>query len=726
MEKHSFSTLVDLLECRAIHQSEQIAYRFLENGESQEGCLTYRELDQKARAIAAQLQNSKASGERALLLYQPGLEYIAAFLGCLYAGVIAVPAYPPRANQSLARLQAVIADSQAVIALTTTEVKSNVERQIAQSPELQQLNWILTNQLAADLSQEWYRPEVREETLAFLQYTSGSTGTPKGVMVSHGNLLHNLELIHNSFGHTPASQGVIWLPPYHDMGLIGGVLQPLYGAFPVVLMSPFHFLQKPFRWLQAVSQYKATTSGGPNFAYELCVRKITDEQRAMLDLSHWTVAFNGAEPIRPQTLDRFATAFAACGFRREAFFPCYGMAETTLIVSGVGKEDAPIFESVQIEALQQHLVFPAAATDSDAQTLVSCGRPLLDLQVEIAHPENLSRCSPNEVGEVWVAGPSVAQGYWNQPLRTEQSFQARLKDTGEGPFLRTGDLGFLKDGELFVTGRLKDLIIIRGCNHYPQDIESTVAQSHPALRADAGVAFSIEVQSAESLVIVQEVERSYLRRLDVDAVVRAIRQAVSEQHELQIYAVVLVKTASIPKTSSGKIQRRACRDLFLNSELAVIGQHYADIEAKPSSLTAPETTNGQSLWSSQDEVPTVSVIEDWLIARLSQKLRIAAAEMDVQQPFSYYGLDSVDAVELMGDLETWLGRSLSPTVLWDYPSIQTLAHYLAAAPEELATLPTAKIDQPGHDAELEQLLAELEQLSEEDAQMLIRQGKSEA
>lgn len=717
MDKDSFSTLVDLLEHRAFHQSERIAYIFLKDGETQEAQLTYRELDQQARMIAARLQELSISGERALLLYQPGLDYIAAFWGCLYAGVIAVPAYPPRTNQSISRLQTIVADSQAVIALTTTEIRSSVERQVTQSPELQHLDWIATNQLVVDLSETWRKPEIKENTLAFLQYTSGSTGTPKGVMVSHGNLLHNLELIRRCFGHTSESKGVIWLPPYHDMGLIGGILEPLYEALPVILMSPVSFLQKPFRWLQAISNYEATTSGGPNFAYELCIRKVTVEQRAMLDLSHWNVAFNGAEPIRLKTLERFVTAFASCGFRRESFFPCYGMAETTLIVSGGSKEDAPMLESVQAKALQQHLVHSAKSTSINSQTLVSCGRPLLGLQVAIAHPENLSRCSSDEVGEIWVAGSSVAQGYWKQPIQTEQSFQAYLKDTGEGPFLRTGDLGFLKNDELFVTGRLKDLILIRGRNHYPQDIESTVAQSHPALRADAGAAFSIEVQNEESLVIVQEVERSYLRHLDVDTVVRAIRQAVSEQHELQVHAVILIKTGSIPKTSSGKVRRRFCRELFLTNELVVIGQYYASIGTKPSLLNTPEVTDKHNLRSSGVEIPTTRVIEDWLTTRLIQRLGVSATEIDIQQPFSYYGLDSLDAVELIGDLETWLGRTLSPTVFWDYSSIQTLAHYLAETPKELQSSPVTKIDQPDHNAELEQLLATLEQLPEENAQI---------
>lgn len=444
------------------------------------------------------------------------------------------------------------------------------------------------------------------DTLAFLQYTSGSTGTPKGVMLTHSNLLHNSALIHRCFEHTPHSQGVIWLPPYHDMGLIGGILQPLYGGFPVTLMSPLVFLQRPFVWLQTISQTRATTSGVPNFAYDFCVRKITPEQRAILDLSSWEVAFCGAEPVRADTLDRFTVTFKSCGFRREAFYLCYGLAEATLMVSGGLKAALPTIYTVQGPALKRNRVVMASAEDADVWKLIGCGQSPPDQKVVIVDPESLIQCPPAQVGEIWISGPGVASGYWNRPEETKQTFGAYLADTGEGPFLRTGDLGFLKDGELFVTGRLKDLIIIGGRNHYPQDIERTVEQSHPSLRPGCCVAFSIDVEGEEQLVVAAEVERHYQPTyrqptnkrkdsveqnrlpdrngveigqsskledrllLDVDAVVRAIRQAVAEQHELQVYTVVLLKINSIPKTSSGKIQRQACRTEFLTNSLSML------------------------------------------------------------------------------------------------------------------------------------------------------------
>lgn len=571
------STLVDLLRHRAKNQPDQIAYTFLQDGETELGSLTYQELNQQAQAIATHLQKLDIAGSRALLLYPPGLEFITAFFGCLYAQVIAVPAYPPRRNQNMSRLQAIAASSQAKIALTMSSLVHEVEGRLAEEQNLAELTLLATDNVPSDLATAWQEPEITHDTLAFLQYTSGSTGTPKGVMISHSNLLHNSSLIHQSFDDTSKSQGISWLPPYHDMGLIGGVLQPLYVGAPMVLMPPVAFLQKPWRWLQAISRYKATTSGGPNFAYDLCARKVTPEQLAQLDLSSWEVAFTGAEPVRAETLELFASTFAPCGFRREAFHPCYGMAETTLIVSGGLKMAPPIFCKVDGTALEQNRVKTVKGDRDGARTIVGCGQNWLDQEILIVDPGSLTPCPANQVGEIWVSGPSVAQGYWNRQEETEYAFQAYLVDGGDrsaeqplGPFLRTGDLGFLQDGELFITGRIKDVIIIRGQNHYPQDIELTVENSHPALRPACGAAFAVEVKGSERLVIVQEVERSYLRKLNVNEVVESICQAVTAQHSIQVYATVLLKTGSIPKTSSGKIQRHACRDGFLNGNLNVV------------------------------------------------------------------------------------------------------------------------------------------------------------
>jgi acyl-CoA synthetase (AMP-forming)/AMP-acid ligase II len=460
----SYNTLLDLLQKRAEEHSDKLAYRFIQDRDDEIVTITYGELDRRARAVGAWLENSSARGERALLLYPPGLDYIASFFGCLYAGVTAVPAYPPRLNKPIPRIQSIVADSRASFALTTSVIHQNIEQRFEHAPNLGKLNWLDTDQVPAVIEADWRHPGISSDTLAFLQYTSGSTSDPKGVMLTHGNLLHNLKAIRHGFQLDSSTSGCFWLPSYHDMGLIGGILEPMYINGPSTLMSPVSFLQRPFRWLEAISRYKATTSGAPNFAYDLCVDKITNEQMKTLDLSSWTLAFCGAEPIRPETLERFARAFAGCGFRTDAFYPCFGMAESTLIISGGEGPSELRTLKVDRKYLENDRVVPASVEDTKALTVVNCGKPLLDQTIVIVNPNILERCAPEQVGEIWVKGPSIAQGYWDMPDETELTFSAYLADTVEGPFLRTGDLGFLHKDELFVTGRLKDLIIIHGSN----------------------------------------------------------------------------------------------------------------------------------------------------------------------------------------------------------------------------------------------------------------------
>ena len=559
------SNLVELLQHRALHQGDDTGFRFLVDGERELVEWTYADLDRKARVIAASLQSMDLEGERALLLYPSGLDFVAAFFGCLYAGVTAVPAYPPRRNRNMARIDAIANDAEAKVALTTFDVLERVQTMISDTPSLQQIRWRATDQWDEDLSDSWQRPDVHGETMAFLQYTSGSTGTPKGVMLSHANLMHNSAMIAYAFEHTRSGSGCFWLPLYHDMGLIGGILQPLYMGKSNTLFSPTHFLQKPVRWLKMLSQTGCTISGGPNFAYDLCVEKVTAEQKTTLDLSRWALAFNGAEPVRADTIDRFSKAFAECGFRREAFYPCYGLAEATLIVTGGFKQAPPIVKSFQNEAFEKNEVIETEPGAEDSREIVGSGGNLLDQQIVIANPDTFESLGDNRVGEIWVSGPSVAGGYWKRDDLTKEIFQARLCD-GRGPFLRTGDLGFLRDGELFVTGRLKDLLIFRGVNHYPQDIEHTVQSAHEHVAHCTGAAILVGEEGSEQLVLVQETVRR--RDLDFPSIIEAIRKKVAGTHELPVAAVVLIKTRSIPKTSSGKIQRHACRDGYLAGTLA--------------------------------------------------------------------------------------------------------------------------------------------------------------
>jgi amino acid adenylation domain-containing protein len=685
------STVVELLRYRTVEQPNIEAFTFLHDGEAQQATLTYQELDRRSRAIAAQLQILGLSGERALLLYPPGIDYLPAFFGCLYAGVVAVPAYPPRNRRNTPRILAILQDAQAAVILTTTAILSQVQSLLAEKFDIDNIPWLATDNLTPQIEEAWQEPFINTETLAFLQYTSGSTGTPKGVMLTHGNLLHNAAVTRQYMEHSSSSKFVTWLPVYHDMGLIGGVLQPLYGGFPCIMMPPAAFLQRPYRWLQAISRYRGTTSGAPNFAYELCIEKITPEQRSTLDLSSWSVAFNGAEPIRQETLERFASTFAECGFRPEAFYPCYGMAEATLMVSGSVKAALPTTKKLQKVELESNHVVEATGDRENSITLVGCGRSVPQQQIVIANPETLTRCQPGEVGEIWVSGLSVGKGYWNRLAQTEETFHAFLKDTGEGPFLRTGDLGFLDNGEVFITGRAKDLIIIRGRNLYPQDIELTAERSHSSLRTGSNAAFCVEVNHEEQLVVVQELE--FRAKPNLEEVTAAIRQAVAEEHEVQVYGVVLIKPGTIPKTSSGKIQRRATKAEFLAGELEVISSSITE------SINFVETEKNINLdrkallaFTPHESLP---LLESYLLEQVARVLKITPSQIDLKQPLSSLGLDSLRVFELKNRIENHLEIAVSIVDFFEGFSIKQLATKILAeitAAGDLVFLPLTKVE----------------------------------
>lgn len=572
------STIVDILLDRSASQPNQTAYTFLADGENESGSCTYEELDTQAKAIAVQLLTTVNPGDRALLVYPytAGLEFIASFLGCLYAGVIAVTDYPRQHIKSLSQYQDRIANCQAAIALTTQEFVDRVKVQLIAHPtmalKLEALPWLATDKVNLNLASQWQKPDINEKTLAFLQFTSGSTGDPKGVMVTHGNVLHNSKVIYQSFGHHKQTKILMWLPMFHDMGLIGGVMQPLYAGLPAVLMSPIALAQKPFLWLQALSKYKITTSGGPNFAYDLLCQKVTPEQRSSLDLSHWQVAFTGAEPVRAETLAQFSELYKPCGFKPEAFYPCYGMAEATLFITGGSSAEYPNVSYLDKIALTQDEVSLVPSDHPNAKAVVSCGHTWLEDAIVIVDPETNQECANNRVGEIWALGAGIGIGYWQREEQTEETFQATLANNPETKYLKTGDLGFIKDGELYITGRIKDMMILWGRNHYPQHIEETVASCHPALRPNHGAAFSIDANGEEQLVIAHEINRTDLRKLNAEEVIGAIRLAVGEQNLANVFAVTLLKTGSIPKTSSGKIQRRACQSMFLDGSLNTVAQ----------------------------------------------------------------------------------------------------------------------------------------------------------
>lgn len=693
-------TFVELLRWRAENQTEKKIYTYLLFDGNEDIKMTLGDVDRKARAVGAWLQSMKMEGERALLLYPPGMDYIISFLGCLYAGVVAVPAYPPepsRLEKTLPRIQAIVKDAQAKIALTTQEIMpmldglelgtmiTPVEKggQVAGNSGF--LKCYAVESIDDAHADDWKQPAINQDSLAFLQYTSGSTGVPKGVMLSHENLLTNSALINQGFRFSQDAEGVIWLPIYHDMGLIGGVLQPLYAGIHCTLMSPISFLKRPMRWMQTISDItdKLVVSGGPNFAYDLCsLKNLSDEQKASLDLSNWHTAFSGAEPVRPQTIDRFFDIYKDCGFRKEAFFPVYGLAEATLFVSGGIPTDAPKVIHIKKSSLEKNIIEDAAPTDEDAQIFVGCGHEQGDHHIVIANPETRTKCQPGEIGEIWESGGSVARGYWNRPELSKETFQAHLSDTGEGPFLRTGDLGFIKDGELFITGRAKDLIIIRGRNHYPQDIELTVEESHPKLRKGSVAVFSVEADGDERLVVVQEVRTPKIP--NPAEIFEAIQLAIVEAHELQVWAIVLIKPRTIAKTSSGKIARHSSKKDFLANQLPVVAEWQATTGAKPTGAKKEELAVTPATEPARP-TPALNSVQNWLVSRLAELTQLDLAEIDIDKPFANFGLDSARVVGLTGELEEWLERELNPTLIWDYPTIRQLASHLVGEVTELRT-----------------------------------------
>jgi amino acid adenylation domain-containing protein len=626
-------SLVDLVELRAANDADGTAYTFLTDGESTERAISYKELDWHAKAIAVRMLELAQPGDRALLLYAPGLEFLPAFFGCLYARIIAVPAYPPHRNRNLLRLLAIIRDAQPRLILTTSGLVAKIRAAMAESGEFRDIQLLATDEVPQGCAQEYKHPVVERDTVAFLQYTSGSTKNPKGVMLTHENLLHNAAAVYHAVEQRPSDSYVSWLPVFHDMGFMAGVLQPLYVGSPCIQMSPAAFLENPARWLKTISRYKATTSGGPNFAYDLCVNKIPEAERAQLDLGSWSVAFNGAEPIRAETIQRFTAAFAPYGFRENVFYPCYGLAEATLMVSGGHRVANPVVSRYEKKSLENHQV-NLAREGSLSNALVGCGSSLPDQEIAIVDPLQLSLT--NDIGEIWVKGPSVAKGYWNSPEETAHTFRAFIERGGDRPFLRTGDLGFIDNGELFVTGRLKDLLIIRGQNHYPQDIEFTVEQCDAILHPGCGAAFSVDFNGEERLVIVQEAANR--KDNDLAKTIQLIRQKIAEVHELAPCAVVLVRTSTIPKTSSGKIQRHACKAAFLSDSLKVIKSWH---EGEAVGQGAPHGA--------------VENRAAWLIAELARKLGVDPAKIDVSHPLTAYSLDSLTAVELAHSLQAEFG-----------------------------------------------------------------------
>jgi iturin family lipopeptide synthetase A len=666
-ERNEPATIVEALRQAAASDPGRVIYTFLKDGEREEERLSYGQLDLAAREVASRLSSVCGPRDRALLVFPAGLDFVKVFLGCLTAGVVAVPVPPPAGQGKLQRLEAVAADAGAAAVLTAGSVRPQLERSgFGGERSLPVLSFDRLDGSVAGLPA---LPEIPPESLAFLQYTSGSTGDPKGVMVTHDNLVYNIR--HMMAPHWAGPDGgkadvlVTWLPMFHDMGLIFGILTPLLMGIPCYAMSPAAFLQRPMRWLNAISRYGGTLSAAPDFAYDLCARKASSEALRSLDLSGWRVAFNGAEPIRPATLERFAEAFAPCGFRREALCPSYGLAECTLAVSAVTVGEGPSYLDVAAESLERSRVRTAGPGNGGGRRLVGCGSSSADTLVRIVDPATLRACAEDEVGEIWVQGASVAAGYWNRPEETERTFRARLAETGEGPFLRTGDLGFLAGGQLFVTGRSKDVMIFGGRNHYPQDVELTVERSHPVLRPAGGAAFTLSGEGEERLVVVQEVARRAAAGADFEEVFASIREAVAREHGLRLERIVLIRTGTLPRTSSGKVQRRHCRETLLEGRLQVVAEWHREVWQK---------AGGALSLAGRSAVP------EWLVEIVARHLEVPAGALVPSEPLGRFGLTSVAAAQIAGEVGSRVGRDLPAALLFDHPTLEALAAFLSSVP----------------------------------------------
>lgn len=737
---------IDILLEHAELSPDKRAFTYLSS--SGDISINYSQLVQRIKNLAGILQKMNLKGERALLLYPPGLDYIIGYFACLFAGVIAVPVYPPdptRLRKTLPRIQSIAKDSIAKVALSTEQklsemeqlsqvhqVNTNLEKDNGQASDnhfefdyLYNLNWIATDSTLINPEIKWKYPELNSDSIAYLQYTSGSTGDPKGVMISHENIVHNTNMIFNSFGLGGTEfEGVIWLPIYHDMGLIGGIMEPIYSGFHCTLLSPVDFLKRPLKWLQIISDHKERpiVSGGPNFAYELCLRASNPQKREALDLTNWEVAFSGAEPVSAKTILEFSKAFKISGFKKRAFYPCYGLAEATLIVSGGDKNEEPITFVVDKTSLKNNKVIEKKLGDDDSKIFVSSGREILDGTIIIVNPNKKSKCDSGEIGEVWTFSKSNAKGYWKKPIYSDEIFNAFTSDTNEGPFLRTGDLGFIINGELYITGRVKDLIIIRGSNHYPQDIEATVDNSSKLLRPGSSAVFSVEQDNEENLVIVAEARAK--KDIDWSLVCEDIKKEVLEYHSILASHIVLIKPKTIFKTSSGKIQRSATKKAFLRNSLEII-YHWSNNNNGNENYLFDVSKNKINNHPTKNNIVTnipKEKIVDLFVEKISEELKLPINKIDKNVPFSNFGLDSAKSVQLIGQLEDLIGQTLEPTLMWNYPTINKFADYLTKSETENQSEFKNKTINTQNNLDV----SEIEKLSDEEAEaLLLRKLKSD-
>lgn len=656
--KPDLATIVSVLRQRSVLHPDRKAFTFLVNGEDETGSLTYGELDTGARNIAMRLRSLGLQGRNILMFYPPGLDFILAFFGCLYSGTIPATAYPPRKNRSVHRIRTIAADCEANSILTTGAIARSLERNFAEDPLLSGLPWHATDDWPVSDRSVPGMEEPGFEDLAFLQYTSGSTGDPKGVMVSHRNIMYNLRSLQIIFQITPDDVAVHWVPQFHDLGLIFGVLETVFSGSHTILIPPFIFIANPFSLLHAITLYRATVSGQPDFAFNHCVDKIDEEHRSLLDLTSLRVMYSGAEPVRKSTLDRFLSAFSPVGLNPETLIPAYGLAESTLILTGTTVPRPTFYLPVSASALGKKLVVPVTGDDhnDDIQWIASNGKTCVDTSILIADPETGEIQQPYKIGEIWASGSTIAMGYFGKPLLTEKLFRVSPPGRNDPRWLRTGDLGFLYNGELFITGRLKDLIIIHGRNFYPQDIEEVVEASHASIRKSCSAAFPVEFNGKERLAIVAELRRSVLPP-NTGNILEAIVAAVSREFEIRPVRIALIRTGSVIKTSSGKIMRHANRESLLSGGFEVIADHLYGEEEIP----RPD-------FHGEDALNLEQFLVAWTSLRLNHGLPV-----DTANSLPAYGIDSLRAVELSEETRNLFGFEWAPYLFFDEISIAQLA-----------------------------------------------------
>ena len=664
-------TLVDVLRLHAQQQPDKVAFKYIDNNLKTTGERTYRQLHCRAGSIANHLKKKYRSGERLLLVFPHGLEFIDAFLACLYGGIIAVPV-PPVTNKRpyWDRINKIIKNSDISGVFTVEKYAGHLISNLVDSHSraFSEVTSIESVILSGDEKNEAFE---RVTNVAFLQYTSGSTGFPKAVAITHNSIMANQKLIQQNFNTSNSTIGCGWLPMFHDMGLIGNILHTIYLGSFIVLLSPMSFVAKPLLWLQVISRFRVTVCGGPNFAYDLCVNKITEQHRDTLDLSTWQVAFIGSEPVRPEVIKAFNNKFSQCRFDPNAFHPCYGLAEACLFVAGCLVKEPPvtmIFDRAQLQQQTSPLraLDPKNLKNNTSKTvqLVAAGQLDESNDVRIVDQNTGIECSEGVIGEIWVANQDVQNSYWKDSERSRETFNA-FDNQGNGPFLRTGDLGFVLQSQLFVTSRLKDLVIIRGKNYAPQDIEESVQQCDKALQRDAGVAFSLPSENGdECLVIVQEVRRNYMRSTDLEDVIRNIRRAVLRDQEIDPAVVVLIRPASLPKTSSGKVQRKITKSRYVNNELLVIEQRTTqDMDEEHRSLSEADHRR-ESQW------------EEILLALWADVLNKPCTQISVFDSFFDVGGDSLMAQQIIGYLQNHHHIEIEPTEMYHSPTIHSLANLI--------------------------------------------------